>query len=288
MDHKFGGIWTQQKLNILAKYLLFYTTALKDQPFTLHYVDAFAGTGSHIPDEPENGQMQLISQDSLRGSVSTALEVDPGFHHYHFNDVKIEHIAELDKIKRDYQNKSILITQKDANLFVPEFCASLTNNDRAVLFLDPYSTQLDWATLKVITSTGKIDVWLLFPISVIVRMTPNEGDRIRPEWSQTLGRLLGTDEWEQALYKPIEKTLTADLFDDTANENESTQRLNVQELQNWVTKRLQELFPFVADPVLLRSNNRPLFSFYFLVSNPNKSAWKLAEKVVKHILRNER
>jgi len=40
MDHEFGGIWTRQKLDILKKYLGFYTLALKNQPFTLHYVDA--------------------------------------------------------------------------------------------------------------------------------------------------------------------------------------------------------------------------------------------------------
>ena len=41
----FGGPWTQQKLNILEHYLDAYTTALKNQPFRLVYIDAFAGTG---------------------------------------------------------------------------------------------------------------------------------------------------------------------------------------------------------------------------------------------------
>lgn len=49
MKHTFGGLWTQEKLQVLEKYLQFYATALKNQPFTLHYVDAFAGTGSHDP-----------------------------------------------------------------------------------------------------------------------------------------------------------------------------------------------------------------------------------------------
>ena len=41
----FGGAWTRQKLEILRRYLDTYTTALKDQPFELIYVDAFAGAG---------------------------------------------------------------------------------------------------------------------------------------------------------------------------------------------------------------------------------------------------
>ena len=42
----FGGSWTQEKLNILRGYLDAYTTALKDQPFKLIYIDAFAGSGN--------------------------------------------------------------------------------------------------------------------------------------------------------------------------------------------------------------------------------------------------
>ena len=38
----FGGAWTRQKLEILRRYLDTYTTALKEQPFGLIYVGAFA------------------------------------------------------------------------------------------------------------------------------------------------------------------------------------------------------------------------------------------------------
>ena len=41
----FGGPWTEEKLAILKKYLDTYTTVLKNQPFRLIYIDAFAGTG---------------------------------------------------------------------------------------------------------------------------------------------------------------------------------------------------------------------------------------------------
>ena len=39
----FGSDWTSDKLQILRAYLDAYTTAMKNQPFTLIYVDAFAG-----------------------------------------------------------------------------------------------------------------------------------------------------------------------------------------------------------------------------------------------------
>ena len=53
----FGGKWTRDKLQILGAYLDAYTTALKHQPFTLWYVDAFAGSGAIevLDDEAERG-----------------------------------------------------------------------------------------------------------------------------------------------------------------------------------------------------------------------------------------
>jgi hypothetical protein len=41
----FGGQWTQRKLAKVSSYLTAYTTALKNMPFRLIYIDAFAGTG---------------------------------------------------------------------------------------------------------------------------------------------------------------------------------------------------------------------------------------------------
>src|SRR5690606_41679286 len=44
-NHGFGGPWTEEKLDRVTRYLQAYTTALKNQPFQLMYIDAFAGTG---------------------------------------------------------------------------------------------------------------------------------------------------------------------------------------------------------------------------------------------------
>jgi three-Cys-motif partner protein len=282
MGHKFGGIWTRKKLAVLEEYLKFYVTALKAQPFTLHYADAFAGTGSHDP-IMEDGQLLLMPHEDFRGSVLTALNVEPSFHQFHFNDLNPEHVAELQQIKEGHPTKHIKVYQQDANQFVPEFCSALTKNDRAVLLLDPYSTQLDWNTLKHIASSKKVDLWLLFPISVILRMTPKDGERARPEWKETLDRLLGTNTWEDALYKPLQAPMTPDLFADS-DSTPVSQRINTKELEHWVTKKLRDLFPYVAPPVLLNNRGSPLFLFYFAVANSSEKAWKLANKAATYII----
>jgi hypothetical protein len=55
--HRLGGDWTDAKLDVLARYLKSYTTALEgkptpEQPFRKAYIDAFAGTGTREADRP--------------------------------------------------------------------------------------------------------------------------------------------------------------------------------------------------------------------------------------------
>ncbi len=286
MTHEFGGPWTQKKLEILQDYLLAYCTALKNKGLTLHYADAFAGTGSIRNYKQKEGEQSLFPfpLEDLKGSVVTALETRPSFHRYHFNDLNQDHVDALEKLKAQHSRKSITVSSADANEFVTRFCRRLGRYDRAVLFVDPYNTELDWSTLDVVAKSGKIDLWLLFPLSVLLRMTPRDGAKIIPEWEPTINRLLGTSQWKQALYKPKPQPPQQDLFDES-QENPLLERVNPEELQAWVKGRLEEIFSFVAPPVMLKNRNAPLYSFIFAVSNRDQRAWGLARKIAEGVLK---
>lgn len=79
--HEFGGRWTEEKLDGVARYLQAYTTALRNQPFRRMYIDAFAGTGyraSKRPGETVRGLFPLPKMTELaKGSARRALEVEP-------------------------------------------------------------------------------------------------------------------------------------------------------------------------------------------------------------------
>ena len=45
-EQKFGGEWTEKKLDAVEAYLKSFTTALKHQSFKLCYIDAFSGSGN--------------------------------------------------------------------------------------------------------------------------------------------------------------------------------------------------------------------------------------------------
>lgn len=119
MQHRFGGIWTRKKLAVLEAYLGFYTKALKNKSFTLHYADAFAGTGSHDPVR-NDVELLLLPQEDFRGSVLTALSVDPAFDRYHFNERNPDYVRELKAMREEHPEKAIDISETDANLFFPE------------------------------------------------------------------------------------------------------------------------------------------------------------------------
>ena len=184
MKHEFGGLWTRRKLDLLEKYLRFYTVALKNSPFTLHLVDAFVGTGQQSVRSTEE-QSELLPHVSLPGSVSIALDVDPPFHIYHFNETDNERANAIRQTAERHPDKKIKVTEVDANDFVREFCSTLQKLDRAVVFLDPYSTELEWQTLECLATTQKADLWLLFPLSALLRLTPKDGAQIRPEWRES-------------------------------------------------------------------------------------------------------
>ena len=280
--HPFGGPWTQLKLSILRDYLNFFTTALKGKGFTLHYADAFAGTG-HQSSKAVKGQDPMFPIEDLDGSAQIALNVDPPFHKYHFNDLSDEHYNALNELVSKYSKRDCQVTRLDGNEFVKQFCGSLSSNDRAILFIDPYSTELNWDTLKYVANSQRIDLWLLFPISALLRMTPNDPDRLDESWVRKIDLLLGTSEWKDALYKPKPAPIIGDMFDEV--EHSGMERLNVEGVAEFVKARLGEQFAYVAKPATLYANGRPLFLFMFAVSNRVKVAQALAEKVSTHILR---
>lgn len=286
-NHQFGGAWTTLKLLALESYMSAYTQALKNQPFTLHYVDAFAGTGKidqNPSPEAESGIGALFeaSIESVRGSATIALEND-GFKHYHFNDLKPEHVDELEKIKASHPSKAITISRQDANDFLYGFSRSMKKLDRAVIFIDPYASAVKWETLVYLAETRKVDIWILFPFSTFVRLLPTDLERLPPEWESKITDMLGTNEWRQHLYQKEIIPESTDLFGNVIGEETFHKRLNVTELTEYITERLKTIFPIVEGPIrLTNSKNSTLFHFYFVTANPKAS--KLASRIAKSVV----
>ena len=286
--HSFGGKWTEQKLDIIERYLSAYTTALKHQPFRKSYIDAFAGTGYRTDRDgsvreptdplllPELADRE--PQELLEGSVRRALRTEPPFDDFTFIEKdKTKHDVLLN-LKYDFprQADKITIVRDDANSAITKMCADDWRSRRAVLFLDPYGMQVDWSTTVAIAQTSAIDLWWLFPVSAIIRML-GAVERF-PAWESRLERSLGTNQWQESL-QPLRSRRT--LF----GVEEQRATATVEQIGQFLVQRLESVFPGVAQtPAILRNcTSSPLYLLCFAAGN--ERGGKVALRIANHILK---
>jgi len=275
---KFGGDWTKDKLQILARYLDSYTTALKNQPFRISYIDAFAGTGWIETGQNQDGDQR----EFLEGSTKIAYDVrDKRFDKLVF----IEKDAEkAEALEAQFEDKSrIDIKVGDANQELQKICTRGTeefwNQNRAVVFLDPFALEVEWATVKAISEIPVFDVWILFPVGAIRRMLPRRKSPsdVDPKWELKLNSVFGDDRWKE-MYQT-----TPSLFGDQLESIPGT-----DPIADLYKEKLHKVFPGVASKsaTLRNSTGSPLFEFIFAISNPNNKARGAALRIANHILNN--
>lgn len=277
-SHNFGGAWTMIKLDALKKYLSAYVKALRRKPFTKFYIDAFAGTGRC--DVKFDGV-----RHSIDGSARLALQVDPPFHKYYFIEYDPKKQSALHNLQREHLGMEIEIIHSDANVAIETLCNKYQwRNERAVLFLDPYGMELDWATLVKLSKTPGMDIWYLFPYAGLYRQAAKKATALDASKAAALDRILGTSEWRERFYAPPPQQ---SLFGDEAHERHAQH----SEMLQFVSNRLQQIFPAVVGPKILfqRGDNKnpkgpPLFALYFLLSNPDRKAIDVATNIATHIL----
>lgn len=291
MTQRFGGDWTNEKLERVSKYLTAYTTALKNTPFRLLYIDAFAGTGYRTVDSTDTRQTFLFPDQAGEdaealhtGSARIALETTPRFAEYYFIDQGADKCRELEALKLEFPDKEedIHIEQMDANAFIEDICKTFKNNRgwRAVLFLDPFGMNVSWDSIEAVAGTEAIDMWYLFPLGVGVNRLLRRDGNIPQGWQQRLDLIFGDRGWRDIFYR---KEMTQSLFDDR---REMTQKTGgFEEITQYLKKRLKSIFAGVAEnPLhLYNSRNNPLYLLCFACGN--KKGASIALRIAEHILK---
>ena len=269
----FGGSWTQQKLEILSKYLRAYRRIfdknLKARFFETSYIDAFAGTGE-IPrpklqgffkDDPD---LLKAEEEFRKGSVRRALEVEPPFHHYVFIEKDSAKCEELEALKKEFPNHDIEIINEDANTALLNWCVELdTKKERAVVFLDPFGASVEWKVIAVIADTKAVDLWILFPYAAINRMLVSEG--MPPKaWADRLTRIFGTDQWVKDFYST---SSWKSLIDPEKRVERIYKTADQERITEFFMKRLVGKFAAVAKPGFLYNSRGLLFVLMFAAGN---------------------
>lgn len=284
----FGGSWTQEKLDKIRQYLVAYKTALKNQPFKLTYIDAFAGTGYRevVDSGLTDGQLftelaEPEPQGFLDGSVRIALRIDPPFDEYIFIELSEKRFSELARIKEEFPQLAsrVRLVKGDCNDHLQKLCnARDWKYHRAVLFLDPFGMQVEWNTIKAVAATQAIDVWILFPLGVAVNRMLTRNGEIPEQWRLRLNRLFGTDEWFQIFYETEDESTL------WGTKRRLRKVADFKRIAHFYLERLHTVFAGVADnPLQLRnSKGIPLFLLCFAAANPSGAT--IALKIAQHIL----
>ena len=296
---QFGGGWTEDKLGRVGKYLEKYYIALKNQPFKLEYIDAFAGTGyREIRNEepgtglmfPELGEPEV--QRSLDGSARIALKIEPGLHKFTFIEKDPKKVVELEKLRQEFPDKSIRIECGDANELVRAICRENWDYRRAVLFLDPFGMQVSWQTLKAVAGTRCIDLWLLFPLGVAISRILRKDGEIDEVLCKRLDDVFGDRTWQQEFYKdtpPAEtKAVQGSLpgCGDETPEVDYPWKADFSVIEDYYRSRLRSIFAGVAENSvrLTNSKNVPLYLLFFM--SGNEKGAPIAVKIAQSIMRN--
>lgn len=294
-NHTFGNDWTEQKLICVKDYAASWAAIMeyekKKWGWKTHYIDAFSGSGTYSPKKKKNDDAHHTSlfgdeteaekQEVRAGSAQLAIKQVPKFDRVDLIEINPEHASNLRSIAGDELNKRVFVHEADVNKKLCELAKSLTKNDRALLFLDPYGCQVWWETLQKIAATEVVDVWYLFSIMGINRKLTLTPDKIPPHEREILNKCLGTDLWEKFFYK---QNVDTDLFGEIPK---TTRKAAPLDVERFFQEHLGIIFPTVS-PHCLRLKNKKnghMFSLYFAISNPHDSAKKLALKLANPILK---
>lgn len=282
----FGGEWTIQKLHIIEEYLKAYSTVLKNLKVKKIYVDGFAGSGiTELKTKNEKSNSMLIKVDDdvnthtiVNGSALLSLKYD--FDEYYFLELDADRIKTLENhIKKDFPEKlnKVHFIDGDSNKTLLNVVSKITKYDRCLMFLDPYALELKWETLSAIAKCGVIDLWYLFPLS-LVRLLDKERE-ITSANKQKVTSILGTEDWFEQLF--IESS-QLNMFGDTHYD-----RVSYEQVLNYVKKRFATIFTYVSPNSKVLKNvrkNSPMFMLCFMMTNTSEKAQRLAEKLVKGII----
>ena len=292
VTHRFGGSWTERKLNALRDYLVQYQKIFTTNPYAKKlrtiYVDAFAGTGDRDRGEYLRQASLFGYNEDTRGyqegSVKVALSLEHKFHQYIFIDNKAKHASALHNlVELEFPGLAdrCTIEKTDANSWLQKWCRTQAwREQRAVVFLDPYGMDVEWDTIAAIANTKAIDLWVLFPLGIgPSRVLPNQ-EVPDSKWANRLTKLFGTDDWKSQFYRADGDT---DLFG--VNRESVTKIAGVDEILAFFLKRLNSVFEKTVEHplILLNSKNSPMYALCFAAGNPRGAP--TAVKIAAHLVR---
>ncbi|MBF2075138.1 MAG: three-Cys-motif partner protein TcmP [Synechococcales cyanobacterium C42_A2020_086] len=269
------GRWSEEKLDLLAKYLKAYSVIMNEQKKSwlraYYYIDAFAGSVRPRAKEDE--------QRYIDGSPLRALQTEPRFDGYWFIDVSPRRVERVQHLREEFPDRVIEVRQGNCNEvlrneIVPRLPYS--SMQRAFVFLDPYGLQVDWETVQELANTKTCDIFVNFSVMGVTRLLPRDQDP-DPEVVEQLSQVMGSTDWITQIYREP-PGIQLDIFGNPTEPASSRDTIQAEWLARLYTEQLRSLFPHVSRPVLMRnSTNSVLYSL--CLASHNQTAIKITNEI---------
>lgn len=277
--NKFGGDWTENKIEILVEYAKAYLTIMKvftaKYDWKLLYFDGFAGSGFIKKGNEENLKM-------IVGAASRILEIEsPGaFDLYYFVEKEPSNISLLKQNTIDiFPNKNIHIVETDCNEKIHSMSTFLTSKKgkkyRTLAYIDPCGMQLNWSSLETLQKLS-VDAWILIPTGMGVNRLLKKDGKISDAWLSKLEIFLGMNQQDIRNHFYNEEIIPT-LFGDEVKITKEQQA--IEKSADLYSERLKKLFKFVSKPYILKNSANSVMFHFLMVSN-NQSAVKVANEIV--------
>lgn len=192
----------------------------------------------------------------------------------------------LERLKFAHSDKAahIKIVNQDANSALQAFCAERDwKKRRAVVFLDPFGNQVEWATIETIAATKAIDLWYLFPAGLGVHRQIGRDGTVHYTHAASLDRIFGTSAWKQAFIE--EGDSEPDLFE--LQDRRSIKTATPASVTQFMIQRMNTVFRggVLEEWLQLGPKGHHSYSLLFAWANPSPGA-KKAGDIARAVMRS--
>jgi len=283
-----GGSWTEKKLEAFEQYVNAYLTIMNAQkkkyngwPTTI-YFDGFAGSGKRTKENKESDDLFSDyfagNENKLyKGSAERVLSLKQKFDYYFFIDNNKKSIAELEKRMR---GKKLVVDKcffiwDDVNKRLAKLSNFLNNKKAALVLLDPFGMQIDWASIEKLKD-NRVDLWILIPSGVIINRFLDKKGKLK--FSNKLQSYFGMseDEIKNIFYKIETQETLFGSIDVTIKIEDS-----INTIAEIYIQKLKKIFKFVSETPLklLNTKNVPIYHFVFAANK--ETALKIAKDIIE-------
>ena len=258
------GKWSEDKLELLGKYLNAYTTIMRKQGWCkgYYYIDAFAGTGK--PKARDEDEERYID-----GSPRRALDLKNPFTRYIFIEKEDWRVDKLKELQKEFPEKNIVIERGDCNKVLPEKIFPLLpweSRKRAFLLLDPFGMDIAWEVIEQAAKLRTFEMVINFPVMAMNRSLPSDPARLGADTEQKVTRFWGEGSWKNLFYERRH-----DLFGPTVERV----RYTAESLSDLFREhRLRKVFKQVSAPLVMK-NSKGASLYSLIYAGHNHTARKI-------------